>query len=315
MTITFVYAFNEVESRTALWQELEALNSSTPVSSHPWAVLGDFNQITRSTHHSQEMELDVDTSGMEDMNLALQEAEIFEAQDKVLTFSWWNNQEANPISKKIDHAFINQSWAQRFPAGYAEFLEPQQSDHAPCLFRLPDDQRRAPKPFKFFNHIIDHPLFMETVRSNWNPDSVTGTYQFKLVRSLKILKKDLRGINQRNYSGISQRVKEQQEVVCELQKQLLTQPDSETATLEHAARSEWHTLAKAEQKFYHQRSRVQWYDLGDKNTAFYHKMVNQRNAQNHIHLLTAPDGSSITGIDAIKAHTADYFAEVLGAPQ
>lgn len=208
MTITFVYAFNEVESMTALWQELEDLNSSTPVSSHPWAVLGDFNQITRSNQHSQEMELDVDTSGMEDMNLALQEVEIFEAQSKGLTFSWWNNQEANPISKMIDHAFINQSWVQRFPAGYAEFLEPQQSDHAPCLFRLPDDERRAPKPFKFFNHIIDHPLFMETVRSNWNPNSVTGTYQFKLVRSLKILKKDLRGINQRNYSGISQRVKE-----------------------------------------------------------------------------------------------------------
>ncbi|CDY14567.1 BnaC03g48920D [Brassica napus] len=127
--------------------------------------LGDFNQIIRTSQHSNSMHIEVDTSGVDDMNLAMQEADLFEAQGKGLSFTWWNNQELTHISKKIDHALINQSWATKFPEGYAEFLEPHQSDHAPCLFHLPSARRRVPKPFKFYNHILDHPQFEETVRS------------------------------------------------------------------------------------------------------------------------------------------------------
>ncbi|XP_013624393.1 PREDICTED: uncharacterized protein LOC106330483 [Brassica oleracea var. oleracea] len=206
------------------------------------------------------MHIEVDTSGVDDMNLAMQEADLFEAQGKGLSFTWWNNQELTHISKKIDHALINQSWATKFPEGYAEFLEPHQSDHAPCLFHLPSARRRVPKPFKFYNHILDHPQFEET-----------------------------------------------------LQRQLLTNPNIQTVVQEHEARAKWQTLAKAEEKFYHQRSRVKWYDLGDRNTTFYHKTVDQRATQNHIHFLTASDGSLVNGIDAIKAHAADYFSGILGS--
>lgn len=193
----------------------------------------------------------------------------------------------------------------RFPDGYAEYLEPQQSDNAPCLFHLASAQRRAPKPFKFYNHIADHPLFEETVRTAWQPEFIVGTYQFKLVRSLKLLKKELRSINKRFYNGISQQVKEQAEVVSQLLRQILTNPEPSTAALEHQAREKWQILAKAEEKFCHQRSRVRWYDLGDRNTAFYHKRVDQRAAHNHIHFLTGSDRSLITGIDEIIAHSAD----------
>ncbi|KAG2321863.1 hypothetical protein Bca52824_015076 [Brassica carinata] len=230
ITVTFVYGCNEVEARRELWRELETLNATTPVSNY---------LCKESNHHSNVSDLDVDLSGMEDMNLAMQEAEIFEAQCKGLSYTWWNNQEANPISKKIDHGLVNQSWAVSFSEGYAEFMEPHQFDHAPCLFHLPSAQRRVPKPFKFFNHIADHPRFEET-----------------LVRSLKLLKKDLRSINKRFYSGISQRVKEQAEVVSQLQRQILTYPEPNIAVLEHEARDKWQLLAKAEENFFHQRSRI-----------------------------------------------------------
>ncbi|CAN6933223.1 unnamed protein product, partial [Brassica oleracea] len=201
LTVTYVYGFNEVERRRSLWEELESLNYTTPVRNHPWAV-----SISAFRHLSSE----IDVTGVEDMNLSLQEAELFEAQHKGLSFTWWNNQEA----KKIDHAFINQAWSARFPEAYVEFLEPLQSDHSSCLFHVPSAQRRVPKPFKFFNHIIDHPSFEETVREAWHPEAIMGTDQFKLVRSPKILKKELRMLNKTHYSGITQRVKTQGEIVA-----------------------------------------------------------------------------------------------------
>lgn len=231
LTVTFVYGFNQVEDRHSLWDELHLLNVSTPLSRHPWAVAGDFNQILRSTHHSNRQWINVDTSGIDDFNLALQDAELFEAQAKGLPLTWWNNQDDNPISKKIDHALINQKWSDLFPDAYADFLEPQQSDHAVCLFRVPSLQRHVCKPFKFFHHVIDHLEYEDSVKEAWNCEVINGSFQFKLARSLKLMKKVLRRINKRYYSGISERVTAQAKKVLELQRILLTNPDS--ASIKH----------------------------------------------------------------------------------
>ncbi|CAA7043519.1 unnamed protein product [Microthlaspi erraticum] len=304
--------FNLADKRQSLWEELSVMNATTPVSRSPWAVIGDFNQIMRSNQHSNHLELEVDISGMEDFNLAIQDCEVFEAQAKGLPFSWWNNQESNPISKKIDHALINQHWAHSFPEGYAEFLEPQQSDHAPCLFRLPALIRRPPKPFKFYHHIIGHPQYEETVRDSWNCGLIQGSAQFKVVRAFKLMKPALKRLNKRYYSGISERVKEQAHKVEELQRLLLTSPTKDLARLEHRERSKWRTLVTAEEKFFRQRSRVQWLHLGDRNTSFFHKSVVQRANRNHIHFLRDHEDRLLGSTDEIKTHSAEFFKGILG---
>ncbi|XP_018473666.2 uncharacterized protein LOC108844879 [Raphanus sativus] len=284
-TVTFVYGFNEVEARKSLWNELSLMNRTTPVSYSPWSVVGDFNQIIRVSNHSDYPNSVIDISGMEDMNMALQDAELLEAQAKGSPFTWWNNQIDNPISKKIDHAFINQDWVSKFHDSYAEFLEPDQSDHAPSEFRVSTDNL--------------------TSRSRSN--------QYKLVRSLKCLKGDLRRLNKTHYSGISQRVKEQSRVVEGLQRTLLTTPDSNTAEEEHRERAKLNLLLTAEQKFYRQRSRVRWADVGDRNTPFFHKMVAQRVTRNHIHFLKDDNDQFIGTAEGIKAHSAAYFQRILGS--
>lgn len=42
-TVTFCYAFNLLEDRTTLWEELVLHNETTPVTTHPRICLGDFN--------------------------------------------------------------------------------------------------------------------------------------------------------------------------------------------------------------------------------------------------------------------------------
>ncbi|KAF8116978.1 hypothetical protein N665_0013s0037 [Sinapis alba] len=288
------------------------MQGNTPVSDHPWSVVGDFNQMLRTSHHSNHLSSRVDETGMTDANIALQDAQLFEAQAKGLPFTWRNNQDDNPISTKIDHAFINHAWFSAFPDSYAEFLDPSQSDHAPCFFRMPSATRKVVKPFKFFHHVMDHPEYTETVNAAWDCSQIVGTAQFKLVRSLKKLKRPLRNLNKRHYSGITQRVKAQKAKVDDLQRILLTTPNVSIAREEHSERNTLNLLLNAESKFFKQRSRVCWADVGDRNTTFYHQTVSQHAARNHIHFLKDGDDHSLFLLDDIKAHAADYFQAILG---
>lgn len=141
------------------------------------------------------------------------------------------------------------------------------------------------KPFKFFHHVIDHPDYSNEAREAWNPSSIIGTNQFKLVRSMKLLKPVLRRLNKRHYSGISQRVKDQTSKVEGLRLILLSTPQPASVAEEHRERETLQVLLKAEKKFYRQRSRVKWADVGDRNTAFYHRTVSQHTTRNQIHFL------------------------------
>ena len=111
LAVTFVYGFNLVEDQRSIWTNLADLHDSTPVSNHPWCVLGDFNQMMRSSHHSNHLSSVIDDSAMDEANLGMQDAQLFEAQAKGLPFTWRNCQDVNHISTKIDHAFINQAWS------------------------------------------------------------------------------------------------------------------------------------------------------------------------------------------------------------
>lgn len=136
-TVYFAYGFNLPAQRLSLWEELHVLNSTTLVHCHPWAVLGDFNQILKSSHHSGHLSGEVDITGMKDFNIALQDASLFQEHTKGLIYSWWNKREANPTCKRIDHALINEHWSLSFPDAFSELLEPCQSDHTHILFQVP----------------------------------------------------------------------------------------------------------------------------------------------------------------------------------
>lgn len=166
-TVTFVYGFNTIEEWIALWEELVYIHDSTLAHSSPWTVLGDFNQIIRLSHHSGYPSSIIDPSGIDDLVGTMQDAELFECQAKSLPFTWWNNNDSDPISKRIDHALVNLDWSTAFPDSFADFLQPDQSDHAPCVVNIPSLCRRRRKPFKFYHHLIDHPDFSSVVSTAW----------------------------------------------------------------------------------------------------------------------------------------------------
>lgn len=111
------------------------------------------------SQHSKHQTQDIDISGMEYFNLAIQDAYLFETQTKGLSFSWWNSQDGNPTSKRIYHALVNQQWSFLFSDAYLEFLPP---DHSLYLVYVPSLKHTTCKNFQFFHHVVDHPHYAES---------------------------------------------------------------------------------------------------------------------------------------------------------
>lgn len=109
-------------------------------------------------------------------------------------FTWTNRQPANPISKKLDRVLVNSQWLTSFPVSFSTFEARGAPNHLRCWTQLRPAEPLNLKPFKFFNHVINHPRFLEVVSEGWN--SLQPLYHSRsalklLQNKLKSLKSDL----------------------------------------------------------------------------------------------------------------------------
>ncbi|XP_018467689.2 uncharacterized protein LOC108839423 [Raphanus sativus] len=306
--VSFIYASNCRKERRLLWSELEATSCSPQLCGLPWIVLGDFNEIISPAEHSR-ADLSTSTRGMRDFSECLQRCLLSDLHYSGISFTWSNSS----VSKKLDRILCNEDWLEAFPESIAVFGKPGISDHSPCCTFL--DQLKPPqkRPFRFFAHLNCHPDFRNLVKATWNSLPFHGTRQLVVSKKLKEMKPIIRSFNKENFSEIEKRVQEAFDHLTDCQQESLSTPSLAAAAAEKSAHAKWFTLAKAEDKFLHQRSRVQWSAEGDAGTAFFHRAIRARQAQNHIHYLME-NGSIIDTLDGIKCHAVNHFQQLLGGP-
>lgn len=162
--ISIIYASNDPDVRTTLWNEIEALGPALGIKSKPWIILGDFNQIRDPSEHSKPASLNLDTK-MRDFNQCLQSAGVDDLNFRGNSFTWWNKQKLNPIAKKLDRALVNDEWYFELPSSVAYFGSPEFSDHAVVSILLDPSTAKAKKPFRFYNFIIQSPNFLDMICS------------------------------------------------------------------------------------------------------------------------------------------------------
>ena len=85
-----------------------------------------------------------------------------------LFFTWWNKREEDPIGKKLGRALGNGDLLRCFPQSYAWFEAGGVSYHARCLVQLAGSQDETTKPFRFFNYLAEHEVFLPTVKALWD---------------------------------------------------------------------------------------------------------------------------------------------------
>lgn len=143
----------------------------------------------------------------------------------------------------------------------AAFLNLGISDHTPMVVRVVHPSPRR-KPFKYFDFWTDHPDFKVIVRRVWD-SPVRGVPMFKLVSKLKMLRVQLKLLNQDAFSNISARTAEARESLRATQTDLQSNPSSlALAELERSQRRMFVDLRNHEESYYRQKSRIRWLKEG-----------------------------------------------------
>jgi len=133
---SFVYASNFPSERRILWGDLCQLRSALIPPTTSWIVSGDLNEVLSFSDHSRVMDFSLNDSGMRDFQNVVSYCDLADLHSSGPTFTWTNNQEENPIGKKLDRALINPIWLSTFLYSYAAFEAGGISDHSRCVVHL-----------------------------------------------------------------------------------------------------------------------------------------------------------------------------------
>ncbi|KAG2305196.1 hypothetical protein Bca52824_033847 [Brassica carinata] len=167
-TLTACYAANTSPERCDLLVELLDIQQQLSMDSTLWVVGGDFNQIIHFSEHSLPS-VDCYDPPMIEFRDTLSQLGLFDLRFIGPLHTWSNKNPSFPIAKKLDHVLVNHPWISSYPHSQIFFLPPKISDNSPSLLTLAVDLPTSGiRPFKFFNYLTKHPLFLQSVLQGWD---------------------------------------------------------------------------------------------------------------------------------------------------
>ncbi|XP_074314661.1 uncharacterized protein LOC141649892 [Silene latifolia] len=128
--LTMVYAFNGINERAPLWDQLRKIASHI---SGPWAIAGDFNCVLAAHERFGGA---TSLAEMEPFRKCVDDCEVLDITDVGSVFTWNNKQKPEErIYNRLDRFLVNRAWCDSFPDMYAQFLPEEMMDHTPCIVK------------------------------------------------------------------------------------------------------------------------------------------------------------------------------------
>lgn len=154
--------------RNELWHYLRSLGQ---VIQSPWLIAGDFNQPV----HPEDKSGGHPVSSHQTQLLwdALEGCQLLDMGFSGPKFTWSNNRIGRTrIRERIDRAFCNAGWQNRFQHHGVRHLPRLSSDHHPILIAPPQAVRPAStlSPFRMLEMWYRHPTFEPLLQHIWCRD-------------------------------------------------------------------------------------------------------------------------------------------------
>ncbi|GJR66442.1 hypothetical protein Tco_0012507 [Tanacetum coccineum] len=159
----------------------------------------------------------------------------------------------------------------------------------PSVLCIPTLGKAKPKPFKFFNVLTTHELFLDVVKTEWD-HYISGFFMFRVVKKLKNLKKPLRKLLY-DKGNVHANVNKLRTDLDAIQTALDADPFN-VALREREATCviEFNEAVLTEERFLKQKAKIQWLKEGDANSAYFHKAVKSRVSRSRIDTVTNSEG-------------------------
>ncbi|KAL9676312.1 hypothetical protein QQ045_004526 [Rhodiola kirilowii] len=303
---SFVYSFHDNYLKQRLWDELGALS---PQMTDSWLIMGDFNCIAAWNEKKGGNKKNGKIIRL--FNEFMANVGVSDAGYEGPTFTWSNNQEGTRrIWERLDRCLVNGTALNRFPTLKIHHLSRVASNHCPLLINFEDGQARRARTFKFMGMWTEHDDFLKTVSCAWEGrEHINPMVNFAL--KLKKARKVLKAWNWDTFGDINKKIKEANNHLSLLEKQLQDGWDDETNSKIKEINQELNDLLRYQFGMLEEKAKVSWYKDGDRNSSFFHAAIKARRAHNTIKL-AMEDGNISDDGDFIGLKASHYFENLFG---
>ncbi|XP_049348970.1 uncharacterized protein LOC125813524 [Solanum verrucosum] len=304
-TTTFVYAKCKDHLRRPLWDRM--LHQSADID-RPWCSVGDYNVITSieeklggvpyNMRKSLEFIAIIEAYGLIDLGFSGQK------------FTWSNNRGIQQrVWKRLDRALVTDAWLEKMPQTTITHLPSVGSDHCPLLMEMNAREDDQIKYFKFLNCWTDQPNFLDIVKAYWDRN-VEGNNMCKFHQKLKRLSNTLSNWSREEFGDIFAKVRDFEEKVKTMEKQLIQDPSESNITILHELNARYIKFLKIKDSILKQKTQLQWFKEGDCNTKYFHSLIRGRRRRIFIHKIIREDGEWIQGDEVIAEAACDHFQKI-----
>ncbi|XP_056697775.1 uncharacterized protein [Spinacia oleracea] len=187
------------------------------------------------------------------------------------------------------------------------------SDHSPlvmsCNIRLGGGSR----PFKFFNYMADHALFLDVVKKVWDVSCPRSGSMFKVWTKLKAVKQGWKELHHKDFAKLDERIEGLRADLGQIQTQLAACPtDSNVQQSERECSETLKKFLHIQESAYRQKARIQWLQVGDSNSKFFFSAMKERIARNSIDILYDDSGKKLSTTQDIQEEVSSFYKQLIG---
>ncbi|GAU47271.1 hypothetical protein TSUD_280940 [Trifolium subterraneum] len=293
--LTSFWGYSDSARRRQSWNLLRDLAS---MSSDPWCIIGDFNDLLSSEDKRGGPErLSWLYNGFRN---AVSDCSLLDMPLEGYQYTWFKSLGTNrALEERLDRAMHTHAWSLMFPEARLINLVAATSNHSPILLKLEHEPYIQPKrSFRFENAwLLDNNL-VDMITSNW-PCYPASNIPQKLkycISDMEAWSKE----NSPNFRVAANKLRRELELIRSTHDHL---SDATVSIVQNKLSN----VLLQEDRYWKQRAKVYWLIDGDKNSKFFHASASARKKRNAIKKLRDTNDVLVEDQSGLCNIARDYF--------